>query len=277
MRKLLIPLLLVLTGLQLQAQDDLARSKESPAGFRELQLPSAGTLLQGFMYKANGKQSHPTLLMLHGYPGNERNLDLAQAVRAHGWNVIYFNYRGSWGSQGEFSFQHCVEDVGNIITYLKQNAVKLEIDTSRIALFGHSMGGFVCLQALRANTSIKKGFAVSAWDIYRSTKDAVAKGKMQEQEKEADGIFVLKKASGKALFDPVLKEPAFFDLDQATTALAGKQIYMLDEHNNNKTLASIIQKANHNYFHDEVWDTDHSFTNKRGSLIKTVIAFLDKP
>lgn len=277
MRTLILPLLLFFGALQSRAQEDLARTKESPAGFRELQLPSAGSLLQGFMYKANGKNAHPTLLMLHGYPGNERNLDLAQAVRAHGWNVIYFNYRGSWGSQGEFSFRNCVEDVGNIITYLKENAAKFEIDTSRIALFGHSMGGFVCLQALRTNPGIKKGFAVSAWDIYRSTKEAVAKGKMEEQEKEADGIFVLKKASGKALFDPVLKQAGFFDLNQASAALAGKQVYMLDEHNNNKLLASVLGKTNRNYFHYEVWDTDHSFTNKRGSLIKTVIAFLDKP
>jgi pimeloyl-ACP methyl ester carboxylesterase len=277
MRKLLPLLLLILTGMRLQAQQDLAWSKDAPAGFTELQLPSAGSLLQGFMYSPNGKGSHPTLLLLHGYPGNERNLDLAQAVRAHGWNVIYFNYRGSWGSQGEFSFRHCVEDVGNVIAYLKTNAAKLHVDTSRIALFGHSMGGFVCLQALRANPAIKKGFAVSAWDIYRSTKDAVAKGKMAEQEKEADGIFVLKKASGKALFDPVLKEPGFFDLDQAAMALAGKQVFMVDEHNNNKTLAGNLQKANRNYFHYEVWQTDHPFTNKRGSLIKAVIAFLDKP
>jgi pimeloyl-ACP methyl ester carboxylesterase len=276
MRKL-FALLLILSAMRLQAQEDLAWPKEFRAGFMELQLPSSGSLLQGFMYKPNGKGPHPTLLVLHGYPGNERNLDLAQAVRAHGWNVIYFNYRGSWGSQGEFSFKHCVEDVANIISYLKQNAVKLNVDTSRIALFGHSMGGFVCLQALRANPGIKKGFAVSAWDIYRDIKEAVARGTMHEQEKEADDIFVLNKTSSKALFDPVLKEPGFFDLDQAALALSGKQVYMLDEHNDNKRLASVIEKANRNYFHYEVWDTDHSFTNKRGSLIKAVIAFLDKP
>jgi pimeloyl-ACP methyl ester carboxylesterase len=274
MKKILLWLLLT-AALQVQAQEDLALSAESPAGFMELQMPSDGSLLQGFMYKANGNAPHPTLLLLHGYPGNERNLDLAQAVRAHGWNVIYFNYRGSWGSQGEFSFRHCVEDVGNVLSYLKQNAVKMQIDTARIAFFGHSMGGFVCLQALRANPSIKKGFAVSAWDIYQTVKSATEKDKLAEMEKEADGIFVLKKASGKALFGPVLKEPGFFDLNMGAS-LANKQVYMVDEHPNNKALAATLEKANHSYFHYEVWNTDHSFTNKRGSLIRTVIAFLDR-
>ncbi len=56
------------------------------------------------MYKPNGAQPHPLLMLLHVYPGNERNLDLAKAVCTHGWNVIYFDYRGSWGSQGNFLF-----------------------------------------------------------------------------------------------------------------------------------------------------------------------------
>ena len=257
-------------------QEDLAWASDSPAGFQELQLPSAGSLLQGFMYKANGSQPHPLLLLLHGYPGNERNLDLAQAVRAHGWNVIYFNYRGSWGSQGEFSFKHCVEDVKNVIAYVKQNAAKLQIDPNRISLFGHSMGGFVCLKALQENPEIKKGFALSAWDIYRDISSLKPDG-LAKREKEADDYFVLNKKSGKALFAPVLTDIDFHNLQNAAVPLANKQVVMLDEHHRNEKLAAVIQKANQAYFDYAVWDTDHSFTNKRASLIKKVLAFLDRP
>ena len=257
-------------------QKDLVWSTDSPAGFVELQIPSAGSLMQGFMYKANGSKPHPTLIVLHGYPGNERNLDLAQAVRVHGWNVIYFNYRGSWGSQGEFSFRHCVEDVKNAVAYFKQNAAKFQVDASRIALFGHSMGGFVCLKALEEIPDIQKGFALSAWDIYADTSYAAKAKKLSAVEKEADDYFVLNKKSGKALFAAVLQEPEFHDLLNSAGPLASKQVVMLDEHNRNKTLAAAIQKANRNYFSYEVWPTDHSFTNKRISLINKVLAFLDK-
>ncbi len=255
-------------------QEDLQWSTDSPAGFQELQLPSAGSLLQGFMYKANGSKPHPLLLLLHGYPGNERNLDLAQAVRAHGWNVIYFNYRGSWGSQGEFSFRHCVEDVKNILTYLKQNAAQFQIDPNQIALFGHSMGGFVCLKALQENPDIKKGFALSAWDIYKDISSLKPEA-LAKREKEADDYFVLNKKSGKALFAQVLTEPDFHHLQNVAQPLSGKQVVMLDEHHRNENLASTIQKASHTYFDYQVWDTDHSFTNKRASLINKVFALLD--
>jgi pimeloyl-ACP methyl ester carboxylesterase len=257
-------------------QEDLQWVTDSPAGFQELQLPSAGSLLQGFMYTANGSKPHPLLLLLHGYPGNERNLDLAQAVRAHGWTVIYFNYRGSWGSQGEFSFRHCVEDVKNVIAYVKLNAAKLQIDPDRISLFGHSMGGFVCLKALQENADIKKGFALSAWDIYRDISSLSLEG-LAKREKAADDYFVLNKKSGKALFASVRTEVDFHNLSNAARPLAGKQVVMLDEHHRNEQLAGVIQKANQNYFDYQVWDTDHSFTNKRASLIKKVLAFLDKP
>jgi pimeloyl-ACP methyl ester carboxylesterase len=257
-------------------QKDLGWTTDSPAGFLELQLPSAGSLLQGFMYKANGPKPHPTLLLLHGYPGNERNLDLAQAVRAHGWNVIYFNYRGSWGSQGEFSFRHCVEDVKNIVDYLKQNASKMQVDPQRIALFGHSMGGFVCLKALAEIPSVQKGFALSAWDIYRDITAARKSGDLGKKEKEADDYFVLNKKSGKALFAPVLSDAGFHNLNNAAQPLANKQVRMLDEHHGNEAVANTLKNANHNYFRYDVWPTDHSFTNKRISLIKDVIAFLDR-
>jgi acetyl esterase/lipase len=258
-----------------QMQEDLKWSTDSPAGFVELRLPSAGSWLQGFMYKANGSKPHPTLLVLHGYPGNERNLDLAQAVRAHGWNVIYFNYRGSWGSQGEFSFRHCVEDVKNVVAYCRQNAAKMQIDPKQIALFGHSMGGFVCLKAIQEMPDIKKAFALSAWDIYTELKEQ-SPAELAKTEKEADDYFVLNKKSGKALFSAVVKEADFHNLRNAAIPLTNKQVIMLDEHRQNEALANILKKANRNYFVYEVWKTDHSFTNKRSSLIKKVIAFLDK-
>jgi pimeloyl-ACP methyl ester carboxylesterase len=285
MKKLLLTAFIALACLPAFAQSDkdeivlhnLTWDPAAPAGFAELTIPSAGSLLQSFMYKPNGKQKHPTLIMLHGYPGNEKNLDLAQVVRAHGWNVIYFDYRGSWGSQGEFSFKHCVEDVVNLVTYCKQNQDQLNIDTSNIVLFGHSMGGWICLQALKQLPGIKKGFALSTWDIYGEFNGVKTRQEMIAKVK-ADGSepsFVLNK-SLEDIFEPVLKEPTAFDLKNNAEAFAHKQIIMLDEHHGNAAIANTIKTLNTNYFDYEVWQTDHPFTNKRISLMKKLLAFLDK-
>jgi len=253
---------------------DLVWNKTVPAGMTELTIPSGNSKLAGFIYKANGAQKHPTLLLLHGFPGNERNLDLAQVVRAHGWNVIYFDYRGSWGSQGQFSFENCVQDVKNVVAFCKKYSDSLHIDTSNMVLFGHSMGGFVCLKALAELPGIKKGFALSTWNIYSDAKD-LKPSQVKEAAKQMGEYFVLNTTSER-LIKSVMANLAFYNLQNEAATLSGKEIIMLDEHHMNRPLAESIKKANHNYFDYEVWQTDHPFSNKRSSLINKVLQFLDQ-
>jgi pimeloyl-ACP methyl ester carboxylesterase len=95
-----------------------------------------------------------TVILLHGFPGNEKNLDLAQDIRRAGWDVLYFNYRGSWGSPGDFS----------PVAYLRQpeNAKRLRADPARIVLIGHSMGGFMAVQGGAADSEITAVGLISA-------------------------------------------------------------------------------------------------------------------
>ena len=61
-------------------------SKEVPASITELTITSNGKRLPGLIYRSAGVGPHPTAIMLHGYPGNEKNLDVAQSLRSAGWN-----------------------------------------------------------------------------------------------------------------------------------------------------------------------------------------------
>lgn len=256
---------------------DISRDQDSPASSTELFIPSGNSLLAGLIYNANGLQKHPILLLLHGYPGNERNLDLAQVVRSHGWNVIYFNYRGSWGSQGKFSFKNCVEDVVNVVSFCIKYQDSLKIDTSNIVLFGHSMGAWVCLKALQLLPTIKKGFALSTWDIGNDFKDVLTEGEMLRLISDPNNgaeYFVLN-TSLKDLFIPVIRDQTYFNLINDGKSLADKQIVMIDEHDANKQLADKIRETNKAYFDYNVWQTDHPFTNKRVSLINRVLDFLE--
>src|SRR5271167_1602879 len=100
-----------------------------PAQITVLHIPSHGLLINGIAYQPAGTGPHPTLVICHGLPGNEKNLDLAQAVRRAGWNAVTFNYRGSWGSPGTFRFAHNLQDAEAVLAYLHDpaNAARLEI------------------------------------------------------------------------------------------------------------------------------------------------------
>jgi pimeloyl-ACP methyl ester carboxylesterase len=107
---------------------DPPADKAHPAGMRYVQIPSHGALLNGVLYTASGAGPHPALLFLHGFPGNEQNLDLAQAVRRAGFDVLTLHYRGAWGSPGAFSFAHALEDSDAALAFLRGNTGKFHIN-----------------------------------------------------------------------------------------------------------------------------------------------------
>src|SRR3984957_2995901 len=137
------------------------------ASMQTFQISSHGALLNAFVYVAAGAGPHPAVILLHGFPGNERNLDLAQDMRRAGWDVLYFNYRGSWGSPGEFSFSHGIEDTVAATAFLREPemAKRLRLDPSRIVLIGHSMGGFMAVEGAAADPAVVAIGLISAADL----------------------------------------------------------------------------------------------------------------
>ena len=124
---------------------DPAPNQQFPAQMVPLAISSEGGSMNGVLYMASGQGPHPTVLLLHGLPGNEQNLDLAQAMRRTGWNVLTFHYRGSWGSHGVFSVSNAIEDAASALAFLRDVrwTQKYSIDPNRLVIVGHSMGGFV--------------------------------------------------------------------------------------------------------------------------------------
>ncbi len=133
----------------------------------ELRIPSRGAGMNGLIYTAGGFVNKPVVIMLHGFPGNERNLDVAQAVRRAGYNVLFFSYRGAWGSGGTFSFQNAREDVASALAWVRTpaNAAKYRLDTRKIALVGHSMGGWLAFDGSAVDTGVGCVAGLAAWNI----------------------------------------------------------------------------------------------------------------
>ncbi|MCB1685750.1 MAG: hypothetical protein KDI31_14745, partial [Pseudomonadales bacterium] len=92
-------------------QDNPETDREAPPGLIAPQIFSQGAQMNALLYTANGPGPHPTVLLLHGFPGNEKNLDLAQALRRAGFNVLFFHYRGAWGSDGDYSLPGVLDDI----------------------------------------------------------------------------------------------------------------------------------------------------------------------
>jgi pimeloyl-ACP methyl ester carboxylesterase len=155
-KTLVLCALLLCATLPLAAQQpralttDPAPNPTAPTQNLETVLDSHGSHITGMLMLAAGAQPHPAVILLHGFPGYEQNLDLAQTLRRAGFNVLAMHYRGSWGSQGTFTFTHCMEDVSTMLDYLTTpaNLQKFHTDPHRLVVIGHSMGGFLAIAAL---------------------------------------------------------------------------------------------------------------------------------
>jgi pimeloyl-ACP methyl ester carboxylesterase len=171
---------------------DPPRDSAHPARMEVLHIPSGGVKINGVAYLASGAGVHPTFVFFHGLPGNEKNLDVAQAVRRDGWNAITVNYRGSWGSPGEFRFGNNLEDATAVLAFLRDpaNARTLGIDTTRLVIAGHSMGGWVTALTAAHDRGLRGAILISMADMSRlgaAPRAAVVK-EMQDDMESLAGV-----------------------------------------------------------------------------------------
>src|SRR6266852_9703344 len=79
------------------ASDPVTSDSLYPPTLADVRIPSSGARMNGVLYLAQGKGPHPTVLVLHGFPGTEKNADQAQGVRRAGCNESIFHYSSPRG------------------------------------------------------------------------------------------------------------------------------------------------------------------------------------
>lgn len=254
---------------------DPPRDVAHPARMAVLHIPTGGVLVNGVAYLAAGAGPHPTLVIAHGWPGNEKNLDLAQAVRRAGWNAVTFNYRGSWGSPGSFRFAQVPQDAAAVLAYLRDPAVaaKLGIDPARLVLAGHSMGGWATALTAGQDPALAGAILISAANmgsIGTLPRAAAVKAAAGNGETLAD-------TSPEIMADELIANAAVNDLRSSAAGLAKHPLLVLTSDDGlapaADTLAAAVRARGGNVTTAHV-ATDHSWSDARLALQTRVIAWL---
>lgn len=257
-------IIFLLFGHHLIAQDS---NKDYPAKSKEITIIIGKDSIAAYGMFASGKEKKETVLLLHGIPGNERNLDLAQELRRNGRNVIYFNYRGAWGSQGEFMYSNCVEDVNRVMDFFStpENSEKYRVKLDSYILFGHSIGGGIALLSGAKDERVKKIAIYSPFNVYTTSREDLNSAKDYVQ-----GLFMLNVDSERFINELIDNQNKYNPLNYKNE-LSKKNLLILDENQRNKEW--IEQMDNVEYI---LMKTDHSFSDKRLELIETVTEWIDK-
>ena len=263
-------------------EDPVVRDKAYPPSMDELSFSSGGARLNGLMYVAQGMESHATVILLHGYPGNERNLDLAQSIRRAGANVLYFNYRGAWGSGGTFTFANAQDDVAAAIRWLRTPdvAAKYRIDVNHVALIGHSMGAWLALLGAAGDSTITCVGALELADMSRRAQ-GIRADSAASRERLAYDQWITEpgaplKADATELESSLATNAQRWDLTTRARELADKTILLLDNDRNtdHAALLSALKTAGAKRLTAYIWPTDHGFSDRRIELGKTVVKWL---
>ena len=255
---------------------DPPRDSAHPARMQVLHIPSGGVKINGVAYLASGASVHPTFVFFHGLPGNEKNLDLAQAVRRAGWNAVTVNYRGSWGSPGQFKFGNNLEDAVAVLAFLRDplTARNLGIDTTRLVIAGHSMGGWVTALTAAHDHGLAGAILISAADM----------GKVSEMKRAdavpfmADNMESLAGVTAEAMADELLTNGAKWRFAGAASGLSSVPLLVLSSNDGLAPGTDSLVKAVRAQGNGRVTAvhaaTDHSWSDKRIALESAVVSWL---
>ncbi len=268
-------------------QDPGVVDAEHRASLVELSFGQADERMNGIAYLAQGAGPHPTVLLLHGYPGNERNLDLAQALRRTGWNVVFFHYRGAWGSGGRFSLPGAIEDAHGVLATLREPsfAARHRIDTGRLAVVGHSMGGFVTLMVASEDPRLSCAVSLAGANLGLLGRGLAADPEAAAAAGEAFEGWSgpIRGPSGAQTIETLVANAERFDLLLRVPVLASKRLLLVAGSRDTDTplgvhhapLVAALQAARAPHLDEQVFDADHSFSDKRLALARRVAGWLD--
>jgi acetyl esterase/lipase len=284
MRLLIVTAALAITSSSLAAQQlpravftDPPRDSAHPARMEVLHIPSGGVKINGVAYLASGAGVHPTFVFFHGLPGNEKNLDIAQAVRRDGWNAITVNYRGSWGSPGEFRFGNNLEDAKAVLAFLRDpaNARTLGIDTTRLVIAGHSMGGWVTALTAAHDRGLRGAILISMADMSRlgaAPRAAVVK-EMQDDMESLAGV------TAESMADDLIAGSAKWHVADATPGLARLPLLVITSNDGLAPQGDALVKAVRAKGNARVttvhYATDHSYSDKRIAVEGDIVRWLE--
>lgn len=256
---------------------DPPADKAHPAAMEVVHIPSGKVEINGVVYIAAGAGPHPTVVLCHGLPGNEKSFDLAQAMRRAGWTVITFNYRGSWGSPGDYRFAQNLEDADAVLAFARDpaNAAKLRIDPKRLVIMGHSMGGWVTALTAAHDKQLLGAAMISAGNmgwLGKLPRDQAVKALA------TNGMEALAGTTPERMADEIIANTDRFDFVKAAPGLTGTNLFILTSNDGlapmSNALSAAIAKAGGTGVKTTHVATDHSWSDARIRLQAEILGWL---
>ena len=278
-RSFLLFLILISISLQLVSQ-------VNPVN---IDLINNGLKLDAKLYVTDKTTKVPSVILLHGFPGNQSSpLGLAERLNAAGFNILVFNYQGSFASEGNFSFENCIDNVSVALAFLlnAEHQTKYNIDTSKIVVCGYSFGGTIAIESAMYNDKIKYVISIANDDHSISIKKAAADLEFRENYRqfvgksfEPSGPF---RGDLKALLEYNIQNVDRYDLVKNAERLRTKKVLFIVGWQDRTSLIEVntlplyrkLQLLNAGNIAIKGFESDHRFSNVTDEVLTTIIDWI---
>jgi len=268
-------------------QDPKFSDYDYPATVQSIIINSDGEKLLGTFFVASGKEPHSTVLLLHGFPGNEVNYDIAHSLRRFGYNVVVFHYRGSWGSSGFFTFTNSLNDISSAVEFLKmeETVKEFRINADELLLIGHSLGGFAALLKSLDYPEIKNIVSIAGFNLGQFAELLLLDGEIREiaLESLSYSSTIVNCAEADILYNEMIDNRGSWNLINLSNKFKDKNILLIGAKNDSVSPVEIHHtplvkslQSEKVRVESKIFECGHSFSDKRIALTETIIDWIDK-
>lgn len=185
----------------------------------------------GYFYPAVDTGTH-TLLFTQGFMETSDIWGLCHFLASQNINVLTFDYRGCFESEGTQSLLNGQEDLAAAIQFLSSEKMKEKygVDTSNLVIGGYSYGGHMAMLYAIHHSEIKKVVSISGGDLGSFAE--ILQENTSLQEGYAGFFESIRKPKGPVNFEyeqpleELLQNPTFFDLKRQADHLSGTSIFL---------------------------------------------------
>lgn len=246
-------------------------------------LPGKRGRILSTIYLPEGSAPFPVILICHGLPGIERLMDFAIYLREKGFCTVTFHYSGCFGSDGTYSFVHCLEDTDSVLDYVQRNSDGL-FDLSRAYILGHSLGGLMASYGFATRDWLKAGTLIMPGSLAENFHyAALAPEKEEEMRTMYQNVFApwLNGFSWEENYEDAQVDMARIDLttyaekiaDKPTLLIAGTLDKVIDRTMHLDKLVAAIKSFHRGYETVLEFKTDHGINMQREQIRQVVADF----
>jgi dipeptidyl aminopeptidase/acylaminoacyl peptidase len=277
----------IVSSLVLIALGSGVRSHEqSQVRPQDVTFRSDGDVIHATLFRGAGEGGHPTVILLHGFPGGEGDMfGIGAAISADGWNALALNYRGMFRNGGTNTPMHTLADAVAALDYL-DNAGFDFVAKDRFVAIGYSYGGWVALMTGAHDSRVSCVAGIGAGNLGVLAEDISSDPKTRVYWEDTFEKLMrgnpARGVGGEKTVEEILANSFEFDIRNHAEALSRKPVLLIGGWRDDTAplekimipIARAIEAVDGSRLTPIVVDDDHAFRSTREAVLVAVRSWL---